>query len=65
MAFLRHDRRVALVIALVSSGIYVAVTGTRLSGPTMDNLYVHLADSFLHGQLDVVGGAPHGTNDWA
>jgi hypothetical protein len=65
LGFLRHDKRVALLVALVSSGIYVAVTGPRLAGPTMDNHYVHLADSFLHGQLDVVGGAPHGTNDWA
>jgi hypothetical protein len=65
LAFLRHDLRVALVIALVSSGIYVAVTGPRLSGPTADNHYAHLAASFLAGQLDVIGGQPPGSNDWA
>lgn len=65
MSALRHDLRLALAIALVSSGIYVAVTGPRLDGPTVDNHFVHLAESFLAGQLDVVGGRPYGSNDWA
>jgi hypothetical protein len=61
----RHDLLVALAIAVVSSGIYVGVTGPRVMGPTIDNHYVHLAESLLAGQLDVVGGRPAGTNDWA
>ena len=60
-------RRAALPAALwaVTAGVYVAVTGPRLLAPTADNHFVHLADSFLHGQLEVVGGRPHGQNDWA
>ena len=61
----RHDLLVALAIAVVSSAIYVGVTGPRLNGPTPDNHYVHLAQSLLAGQLEVIGGRPAGTNDWA
>jgi hypothetical protein len=54
----------ALVWA-VSAAIYVAVAGPRVQGPTADNHFVHLADSLLHGQLEVLGNRPPGTNDWA
>lgn len=60
-------RRLAIpaVIWAATTAVYVAVTGPRLARPTPDNHYVHLANSFLHGQLGVVGNIPPGTNDWA
>ncbi|MDQ3031460.1 MAG: hypothetical protein M3Y87_03515 [Myxococcota bacterium] len=60
-------RRVALpaLIWAVTAALYVAFTGPRTQGPTPDNHYVHLAESYLHGQLGVMGNTPPGTNDWA
>src|SRR5690606_19604160 len=60
-------RRLALPVAIwaISAAVYVAVAGPRTSGPTADNHFVHLADSFLHGELGVLGNRPPGTNDWA
>jgi hypothetical protein len=56
---------VPVAVAVVTAIVYVAVTGPRLGRPTPDNHYVHLAQSFLHGQLGVLGNVPPGTNDWA
>ena len=60
-------RRAALpsAIFLVCALVYVAVLGQRALEPSPDNHFVHLADSFLHGQLSVVGNTPPGSNDWA
>lgn len=60
-------RRIALpaLIWAVTAAIYVAFTGPRTAGPTPDNHFVHLAESYLHGQLGVLGNTPPGTNDWA
>ena len=60
-------RRLAWPLAIwaISAAVYVAVAGPRTSGPTADNHFVHLADSFLHGELGVLGNRPPGTNDWA
>ncbi|MFK7989675.1 MAG: hypothetical protein AB8I08_26895 [Sandaracinaceae bacterium] len=54
-----------LVIFLVTASVYVLVAGPRTDAPSPNNHYVHLAESWLNGQLDVVGGEPHGYNDWA
>lgn len=54
-----------LVVYLVCALIYVGTAGPRLLAPTPDNHFVHLALSFLHGQLGVVDNHPAGTNDWA
>lgn len=61
---LERARPPALVF-LVSAAVYGAVLGDRALEPSPDNHYVHLAHSFLHGQLGVVGNQPPGTNDWA
>ncbi|MFW6049680.1 MAG: hypothetical protein ACODAU_00820 [Myxococcota bacterium] len=45
--------------------VYAVVLGPRALTPSNDNHYVHLAHSWLEGQLHVVGDAPPGTNDWA
>ncbi|AKF11260.1 glycosyltransferase family 87 protein [Sandaracinus amylolyticus] len=60
-------RRLALPAAIwaISAAVYAGVAGPRTSGPSPDNHFVHLADSFLHGQLGVLGNRPPGTNDWA
>jgi hypothetical protein len=54
-----------LAIYLICAVVYLLLLGTRREGPTPDNHYVHLANSFLHGELGVVGNRPPGTNDWA
>ena len=60
-------RRLALpaLVWAVCAAVYAGVAGPRTAGPTADNHFVHLADSFLHGQLGVLGNRPPGTNDWA
>lgn len=54
-----------LAIFVVCSLAYVALLGERITQPTPNNHYVYLAESFLHGQLSLVGNRPPGTNDWA
>lgn len=60
------ERRWALplVIFVLCSGVYGATSAGRLLEPSPNNHYVHLADAWLHGRLDI-GGDPPGTNDWA
>jgi hypothetical protein len=59
-------RRLApLAIYVLSTLVYVAMLGKRSEGPTPNNHFVHLADSFLAGQLSVIGNRPPGNNDWA
>jgi hypothetical protein len=60
-------RRIAMPAAIFAGCaiIYVAVAADRIRQPTPDNHFVHLAQSFLHGQLGVIGNRPPGTNDWA
>lgn len=50
---------------MVCAAVYLLLLGSRISGPTRDNHYVHLAHSYLSGQLSVVGNQPPGYNDWA
>jgi hypothetical protein len=60
-------RRAALpsAIFVFCALTYVLVLGDRAFEPSRDNHFVHLANSFLHGQLSVVGNTPPGSNDWA
>lgn len=44
--------------------MYCATAADRLTRPSPNNHYVHLADSWLRGRLDLGPDAP-GTNDWA
>jgi hypothetical protein len=55
----------ALAVFVVSAGVYVAMLGDRIAAPSPDNHYVHLAASFLEGELGVLGNRPPGNNDWA
>jgi len=60
----RRAAPVALVFA-VCAGIYAATLGARASGTSDNAHYVYLAESYLHGQLHLVGNKPPGRNDWA
>lgn len=53
------------LLFLASAVVYVASLGPQRLAPSPDNHFVHLAASFMHGQLGVVGNEPPGTNDWA
>ena len=53
------------VIFAVCAGVYVATLGPRALTPSNNAHFVHLADSYLHGTLAVVGNTPPGQNDWA
>ncbi len=46
-------------------GVLASAGRGRLLRPSPDNHYVHLAQSFLAGQLGVLENRPRGTNDWA
>lgn len=60
-------RRLAIPAAIfaVTALVYSLLLGDRALAPSADNHFVHLAHSFLEGQLHVVGNQPPGTNDWA
>lgn len=55
---------IPLVIFVLCLGVYGATSAGRLLRPSPNNHYVHLADAWLHGRLDIAGDPP-GTNDWA
>ena len=58
-------RSLPLAIFAVCAGLYVATLGARARGTSSDAHYLYLAQSFLHGQLSVLGNRPPGDNDWA
>ncbi len=53
------------LIFAVCAAVYVVTLGARLRGPSDNAHFVNLANSFLHGQLSVVGNRPPGDNDWS
>jgi hypothetical protein len=57
--------RIPAAVFVVSALVYSLMLGDRALAPSPDNHYVHLAHSFLEGELGVVGNQPPGTNDWA
>ena len=57
--------RLPAAVFAVSALVYTITLGDRALAPSPDNHFVHLAHSFLEGQLGVVGNQPPGTNDWA
>ncbi len=57
--------RLPALIFVVCAAVYVGTLGNRVRGPSDNAHFVHLANSFLHGQLSVVGGKPPGDNDWS
>ncbi|HBQ18125.1 MAG: hypothetical protein RLP09_42860 [Sandaracinaceae bacterium] len=56
---------VPLIVFAVTAAVYVLVTGPRTEGPSPNNHFAHLAESWLNGELSVLGGRPPGFNDWA
>jgi len=57
--------RAPLAIYAITAAIYVATLGSRARGPSDNVHFVSLAQSYLHGQLSVLGDHPPGNNDWA
>lgn len=64
-ADVRRRAAIPLAIFAVCAIAYTATLGKRCIGTSGDPHYVYLAESFLHGQLSVIGNAPPGDNDWA
>lgn len=63
---MRLDRlRIPAAIFVVTALVYAITAGPRTSGPSPNNHYAHLAQSWLNGELGVLGGRPPGFNDWA
>lgn len=60
-------RRAAIPTAIfaLTALVYALVLGPRAQGPSENNHYVHLAESWLNGQLAQLGARPPGYNDWA
>ena len=54
-----------LLVFLSTSTVYVVFMGERAWSPSPNNHFVHLAHSWLNGQLSVLGDSPPGHNDWA
>jgi hypothetical protein len=60
-------RRLAIAVAIfaITATVYATVAGPRTAGPSENNHFVHLAESWLDGQLAQLGDRPPGYNDWA
>ena len=60
-----RERKIAIAIYAVVLGAYLAASGGRLRSHSPDgDHYVWLANSWLHGRLDLGRPPPH-QNDWA
>lgn len=57
--------RLPIAIFVCAAAVYVATLGVRARGPSDNVHFVSLAQSYLHGQLAVLGDRPPGNNDWA
>ncbi len=57
--------RAPLGLFLLCAAVYSAVLGPRALPPSPNNHYAHLAWSWVHGRMHLVGNRPPGTNDWA
>ena len=55
---------IPLAIFVIFSAVYCLTSSGRLFSPSPNNHYVHLAQGWLDGRLDLEGSPP-GTNDWA
>jgi hypothetical protein len=56
--------RTPAIIYVCALGAYLGASGSRLARHSNDNHFVYLADSLLHGRLDMRVNPPH-DNDWA
>jgi hypothetical protein len=60
-----RTNRVAILIYVISLGVYAATSGMRLLRPSNDNHFSYQAHMLLHGRLDLGRAAPQNMNDWA
>lgn len=56
--------RTPLLIFVISAIVFTVFAGPRAKAPSPNNHFVYLADSYLHGTLEMREDPPHG-NDWA
>jgi len=56
--------RPALTLTLALAVLHAALAGERLAGPSANNHFAYLAESWLAGEVALVRAPPHG-NDWA
>ena len=63
-ALLRRQA-IPLAIFAISAIVYAVVAGPRTEGPSPNNHFAHLAESYLNGELGQLGDRPPGYNDWA
>ena len=56
--------RAPLLLFMIGLVVFSLFTWDRLGAPSPDNHFVHLADSYLSGTLEMQEAPPHG-NDWA
>ena len=61
----RDRTALPLAVFAVCAGVYVATLGPRAVGISDNAHFVHLAESLLHGRLDLLADKPPGDNDWA
>src|SRR5687768_4755131 len=54
-----------LLIFVGCAAVYVATLGSRARGLSDNAHYVYLAQSLLHGKLELLQAQPPGSNDWA
>jgi hypothetical protein len=64
-AGVRQRTALPLAIFALCAAVYVATLGPRVRGPSDNNHFVHLAQSFLHGQVAHLSSRPPSDNDWA
>ena len=60
-------RRAAVPLAIFAAcaAVYVVTLGPRVQGVSSDAHFVYLAQSLLHGKLELLANRPPGNNDWA
>jgi hypothetical protein len=60
-------RRAALPLAIFAlcAAVYVVTLGPRMRGLSDNAHFVYLAQSLLHGKLELLGAKPPSDNDWA
>ena len=61
---LRQRLKAPLIVFALAAMVFAAFAGDRVTSASPDNHFAYLADSYLHGTLEMRVDPPHG-NDWA
>lgn len=60
----KERAKAPVIVFLLAAMVFSAFAAERLRSPSPDNHFAYLADSYLHGTLQMRVEPPH-TNDWA